>query len=126
MLHVVYFIIRHLISFSIFITSWITLQFGTDIKFFIAGLISVGIYVLSVNVIKKVQSRLIIKKYNMTLPEYKHVQQQLKEAKLKLNKLNGYFIKVRSIRAFKQLFEMNRLAKRIFQIVRTNPKKFYH
>lgn len=126
MLHVAYFIIRHLISFPLFITSWISLQLGANLNFFIAGLISAGVYALSVNVIKSVQSRLIIKKYNMTLSEYKHVQQQLKEAKLKLNKLNGYFIKVRSIRAFKQLFEMNRLAKRIFQIVRTNPKKFYH
>ena len=126
MLHVVYFIIRHLISFPLFIISWISLQLGANLNFFLAGLISVGVYVLSVNISKVVQSRLIIKKYDMTIAEFKHVQQQLREAKLKLNKLNGYFIKVRSIRAFKQLFEMNRLAKKIFQIVRTNPKKFFH
>jgi 5-bromo-4-chloroindolyl phosphate hydrolysis protein len=125
MLHVVYFIIRHIISFPIFITTWISLQLGADLNFFLDGLISVVVYAISLNVIKKIQSRLIVKKYDMTLPEYKHVQQQLKEAKLRLNKLNGYFIKVRSIRAFKQLLEMNRLSKRIFQIVRTNPKKFY-
>jgi len=126
MLHVVYFIIRHLLSIPVFFGTWIALQFGLNINFFLAVFISIGTYALSTQVIKYIQSRIIVKKYDITMPEYRHIQQQLKEAKMKLNQLNGYFIKVRSIRAFKQLFEMNRLAKRIFQIVRTNPKKFYH
>lgn len=126
MLHVVYFIIRHLLSIPVFFGTWIALQFGLNINFFLSVFISIGTYALSTQVIKYIQSRLIVKKYDITMPEYRHIQQQLKEAKMKLNQLNGYFIKVRSIRAFKQLFEMNRLAKRIFQIVRTNPKKFYH
>lgn len=126
MLHVVYFIIRHLLSIPVFFGTWIALQFGLNINFFLAVFISIGTYALSTQVIKYIQSRLIVKKYDISMPEYRHIQKQLKEAKMKLNQLNGYFIKVRSIRAFKQLFEMNRLAKRIFQIVRTNPKKFYH
>ncbi len=125
MTHVVYFIIRHIASIPVFLTTWISLQFGLDINFFLAFLTSIGAYALSTQVIKFIQSRIILKKHGITMPEYRHIQTQLKEAKQKLNQLNGYFLKVRSIRAFKQLFEMNRLAKRIFQIVRTNPKKFY-
>lgn len=126
MLHVVYFMIRHILSIPVFIGTWIALYIGMEMNFFLAGFLALGAYTLTNQMIKFIQARLIVKKYDITMPEYRHIQQQLKEAKLKLNQLNGYFIKVRSIRAFKQLFEMNRLAKRIFQIVRTNPKKFYH
>lgn len=126
MLHVVYFIIRHILSIPVFFGTWISLQLGTDMNFFLAGFLALGAYTLTNQMIKFIQTRLIVKKHDITMPEYRHIQQQLKEAKLKLNQLNGYFIKVRSIRAFKQLLEMNRLAKRIFQIVRTNPKKFYY
>jgi 5-bromo-4-chloroindolyl phosphate hydrolysis protein len=68
---------------------------------------------------------MIVSKYGLTMAEYRHINTQLKEARTKLKQLNGYYMKVRSIRAFKQLFEMNRLAKRIVQIVKTEPKKFY-
>lgn len=126
MTHVVYFITRHIASIPVFLTTWISLQFGLDINFFLAFMTSIGAYALSTQVIKFIQSKSILKKHGITMAENRHIQKQLKEAKQKLNQLNGYFLKVRSIRAFKQLFEMNRLAKRIFQIVRTNPKKFYH
>lgn len=125
MVHVVYFFIRHSVSVPIFLTTWLTMQFGFNINFFPSILASIGVYALSTQTIKYIQSRMIVKKYDISMAEYRHIQKQLKEAKQKLNQLNGYFIKVRSIRAFKQLYEMNRLAKRIFQIVRTNPKKFY-
>ena len=125
MIDVKYFMIRHLISFPIFIGSWITFQAGFDIPFAISGLLSAGVYATSIQLSKMVQSRMIVSKYGLTIPEYRHIKLQLKEAKNKLKQLNGYYMKVRSVRAFKQLFEMNRLAKRIFQIVKSNPKKFY-
>ncbi|WP_019415485.1 5-bromo-4-chloroindolyl phosphate hydrolysis family protein [Paenisporosarcina sp. TG20] len=126
MIDIKYFMIRHLLSISIFITSWITFQSGLEFHFALAGLLAIGTYVVSNQLIKMVQSRITVSKYVMTLAEYRHIKLQLKEAKTKLKLLNGYYVKVRSVRAFKQLFEMNRLAKRIFQIVKTDPKKFYH
>jgi len=120
-----YFIIRHLLSFPIFIGSWIAFQYGLDLHIVFAGLLSFGIYVVSEQFIKMVQSRKFASKHGLTMAEYRHIKSQLKDAKDKLKQLNGYFLKVRSVRAFKQLFDMNRLAKRIFQIVKTNPKKFY-
>ena len=76
-------------------------------------------------VIKKIQQRRIMKKHQMTLSEYFHIQKQLKEANKKIKALNSHYLKVRSISSFKQLFEMNRLAKRIISLVKSNPKKFY-
>ncbi|EPD53971.1 hypothetical protein HMPREF1210_00794 [Paenisporosarcina sp. HGH0030] len=125
MIDIKYFITRQFLGFPIFIGSWIGFQSGLNLNFMLSGLLAIGTYAVSNQVIKVVQSRLIVSKYGLTFAEYRHIRMQLKEAKFKLNQLNGYFLKVRSIRAFKQLFEMNRLAKRIFQIVKTNPKKFY-
>src|SRR5690606_19844808 len=62
----------------------------------------------------------------MSRSEYKHIKTQLNEAKTKINKLNGLYGQVRSVQAFKQVYEINNLAKRILTIVRKNPKKFYH
>lgn len=126
MLEVKYSIIRHLLSIPIFIGSWIGLHSGLDLHFALAGILAVGTTSILKQFIKMGQSRLLVKKYGLTMAEYRHIRSQLKEAKGKLKQLNGYFIKVRSVRAFKQLFDMNRLAKRIFQIVNNNPKKFYH
>ena len=125
MIDLKYFMIRQFLGFPIFIGSWIAFQSGFNIPFMLSGLLAIGTYAASNQVMKVVQSRLIVSKYGLTFAEYRHIRIQLKEANAKLKQLNGYFLKVRSIRAFKQLFEMNRLAKRIFQIVKTNPKKFY-
>ncbi|HLG26233.1 MAG TPA: 5-bromo-4-chloroindolyl phosphate hydrolysis family protein [Paenisporosarcina sp.] len=125
MIDVKYFMIRHLLSIPIFFGSWIAFQSGLGIHFALAGIFSVGTYALSNQLFKLVQSRMIVSQYGLTMAEYRHINTQLIEARSKLKQLNGYFMKVRSIRAFKQLFEMNRLAKRIVQIVKTDPKKFY-
>ena len=126
MIDLKYFIIRHLLSIPIFFGSWIAFQSGLGIHFALAGVFSVGTYALSNQLFKVAQSRIIVSKYGLTMAEYRHINKQLNDARTKLKQLNGYYMKVRSIRAFKQLFEMNRLAKRIVQIVKTDPKKFYH
>src|SRR5690606_18819528 len=41
-------------------------------------------------------------------------------------KLNSLYGQVRSVQAFKQLYEMNNLSRKILNIVRSNPRKFYH
>jgi len=125
MIEVKYFFIRHLLSIPIFIGSWIAFQSGLGVHYALAGLLSIGTYTISNQLIKVVQSRIIVAKFGLTFSEYRHIKLQLKEAKTKLKQLNSYYLKVRSIRAFKQLFEMNSLSKRIFQIVKTNPRKFY-
>lgn len=66
-----------------------------------------------------------MKKHQLTLSEYFHIQRQIKEANKKIRTLNSHYLKVRSLSSFKQLFEMNRLAKRIISLVKTNPRKFY-
>lgn len=65
-----------------------------------------------------------MKKYDLTASEYFHIRNQIKEANAKVRTLNSHYLKVRSISSFKQLFELNRLAKRIIALVKANPKNF--
>ncbi|MDF2067009.1 5-bromo-4-chloroindolyl phosphate hydrolysis family protein [Bacillus sp. Cr_A10] len=118
--------IRHFLNIPIMITSWFIFFFAFDTSFLISSALAIGIYFISNFSIKKLQQRRIMKKHQLTVSEYFHIQKQLKEANVKIRTLNSLYLKVRSISSFKQLFEMTRLAKRIISLVKTNPKKFYH
>lgn len=118
--------IRHcIINIPIMITSWLIFFFAINSGFFWSSALAIGVYIISNFTIKKIQQRSIMKKHQMSLSEYFHIQKQLKEANKKIKSLNSQYLKVRSISSFKQLFEMNRLAKRIIALVKSNPKKFY-
>lgn len=118
--------IRHFLNIPIMITSWFIFFFAFDTSFIISSALAIGIYFISNFSIKKLQQRRIMKKHQLTVSEYFHIQKQLKEANVKIRTLNSLYLKVRSISSFKQLFEMTRLAKRIISLVKANPKKFYH
>lgn len=117
--------IRHSLNIPIMITSWFIFYFAVGSDFLWSSALAIGVYIISNFSIKKIQQRRIMKKHQMTISEYFHIQQQLNEANKKIKALNSQYLKVRSISSFKQLFEMNRLAKRIISLVKTNPKKFY-
>lgn len=125
MTQIVHSVIRHFINIPIMITSWFIFFFVTETGFFFSSILAIVVYLLSNFSIKKIQQRSIMKRHQLTLSEYFHIQSQLKEAKSKIHVLNSHYLKVRSLSSFKQLFEMNRLAKRIISIVKENPRKFY-
>ncbi|WP_342601014.1 5-bromo-4-chloroindolyl phosphate hydrolysis family protein [Psychrobacillus sp. FSL H8-0483] len=125
MSEIVQSIIRHLINIPIMIASWFVFFFSFDTGFLISSALAIGVYLVTNFGIKKFQQRRIMKKHQLTLSEYFHIQRQIKEANKKIRTLNSHYLKVRSLSSFKQLFEMNRLAKRIISLVKTNPRKFY-
>ncbi|MBM7647727.1 5-bromo-4-chloroindolyl phosphate hydrolysis protein [Bacillus ectoiniformans] len=67
----------------------------------------------------------LYKKFGLTRKEYYFIQDNMKEAKQKLNRLQSVFIRLRSISSLKQMLELNRLVKRIYSIVKKEPKRFY-
>ena len=120
------FFIRHLITAPISFGSWLYLVFGTSIHIVAATGLLFVIYLGSSFSIKQIQITSKIKNIGLNRSEYNYIQSQIKGAGAKLKRLNSYYGKVRSVQAFRQLHEMNTLSRRILNIVRTNPKKFYH
>lgn len=101
------------------------LWMGFGLPFFIsvfAGVIGFG---LTAIITKAVQKRSIRKQFNLTKSEYKLIDEQLEEAVETTRTLSSLFTKVRSIKGFRQLYDMNKTAKRIINIVKNNPQKFY-
>ncbi|MCP3762826.1 5-bromo-4-chloroindolyl phosphate hydrolysis family protein [Domibacillus sp. A3M-37] len=70
-------------------------------------------------------NRRIQKKHGLNRREYYYILDQLKEAKAKLSRLQHLFLKVRSLRSLKQMIELNSLVKRIYSVVKKEPKRFY-
>ncbi|GLY11143.1 5-bromo-4-chloroindolyl phosphate hydrolysis family protein [Bacillus badius] len=67
----------------------------------------------------------LYKKYGLTRKEYNFILENMKEAKQKLGRLKSVFVRVRSLSSLKQLIELNRLVRRIFSVVKKEPKRFY-
>lgn len=57
--------------------------------------------------------------------DYKYVRQQVKQAEPKIKQLLVQYKKVRSITDFRNVNEINKLARTIFKTVQQNPKKFF-
>ncbi|MCZ2258234.1 5-bromo-4-chloroindolyl phosphate hydrolysis family protein [Sporosarcina sp. G11-34] len=120
------FFIRHLITAPVTFGSMIYFIVGTGMNIFAIAGLSALIYFGGTFAIKQVQISSNLKTLSMTRSEYNHIQGQLSSARTKVKQLNGYYGKVRSVQAFRQLHEMNTLSRKILSIVKTNPKKFYH
>ncbi|WP_431030206.1 5-bromo-4-chloroindolyl phosphate hydrolysis family protein [Lysinibacillus sp. LZ02] len=124
MLSAMHFITRHALNFFISSALLIISIVNFDIGLF--GLaVLIGGYYMSNKLILTIQKRKRSKELGMTKEEYKHIEAQIKLAREQLNNLTQQYIRVRSIKSFKLLNETNKVAKRIINIVHTNPQKFY-
>ena len=120
------FFTRHIIAAPISFGSWLYLLLGTSMTLVPATGLLIVIYLGSTFTIKQLQITSTLKKIGLNRSEYNYIQSQMTGAQQKLKRLNGYYGKVRSVQAFRQLHEINTLSRRILSIVRTNPNKFYH
>ncbi|MFJ7936862.1 5-bromo-4-chloroindolyl phosphate hydrolysis family protein [Sporosarcina sp. NPDC096371] len=120
------FFLRHFIVAPISFGSWIYLFFGAGLNIFATTGLFAVIYLGGTISFKQIQIASNRKKLGMSRSEYSHIKGQLSEAKQKIKRLNSLYGQVRSVQAFRQVYEMNGLARRILGIVKTNPQKFYH
>lgn len=117
------FIVRHLLnilfSFTAAIFTWVNLSF------IFVPLVGVLTYIISNYVIKVIQKYKRSKQLGLTHSEYRHIEEQLKQAKNYINVLTQQYIRVRSIKSFKLINDISKISRRIVNIVQSNPQKFY-
>lgn len=118
--------IRHILnsffSFAAFILT--VIQFDASLAL-LSIPIAIAVYYGSNKAILLFQKTKQSKLLGFTRSEYDHIESQLKQARAHLTKLNQQYVRVRSLKSFKLVNEMNKLSKRILNIVQTNPQKFY-
>ncbi|MER2028328.1 MAG: 5-bromo-4-chloroindolyl phosphate hydrolysis family protein [Solibacillus sp.] len=126
MLGPINFLTRHLINVLVFSTA-VTLTFVnfTGITTMLALPLGAAAYFISNKVTYTIQKTAQSKKVGLSKSEYNLIEAQLKQARSHIQALNQQYVRVRSVRSFKQINEMSKLAKRIINIVQTNPHKFY-
>lgn len=120
------FFTRHLIMAPTSFLAWLFLLTGPSIGFLASSAIGIGLYAGGNFALKEVQLRSTMKRFGMARSEYKYIERQLKESKVKLKQLGNMYGQVRSIQAFRQVYDMSTMSRRIIKIVESNPRKFYH
>jgi 5-bromo-4-chloroindolyl phosphate hydrolysis protein len=119
------FLVRTVISFSIGTSSFIAYLLLFDLGFPLTFLSSLGTGILLFFVVKGLQKRWWLKKNGLSSQEFRYINKNLKEAKEKVKRLQKQQLRVRSLGAFKQILELNRLSRRIYQLVKKEPKRFF-
>lgn len=121
-----HFFVRHFIVAPVSFGTFFFLLIGTGIGFFAATGILIALYLGGTFTIKQIQINSDVKQLGMTRSEYQYIQLQINEANQKIQKLNSLYGKARSVKAFRQVYELSNMARKILTIVRNDPKKFYH
>ncbi|GIN19908.1 5-bromo-4-chloroindolyl phosphate hydrolysis family protein [Siminovitchia fordii] len=104
---------------------WLILFLGFDLGFLPSSGLSILASILTYYGVKSVSNYRFLKKNGLTRKEYAYIQKNLQEAKKKMARLQKSFFSVRTMGAFKQLYELNKLVKRMYSIVHKDPRRFY-
>ncbi|MBB6446383.1 5-bromo-4-chloroindolyl phosphate hydrolysis family protein [Bacillus benzoevorans] len=75
--------------------------------------------------LKWVNRRQFLRSNGLTRREYQYIKRNLKEAKLKINRLQKAFIRGRSLSNMKQNIDIIRVVNRIYFITKKEPKRFF-
>ncbi|WNF22692.1 5-bromo-4-chloroindolyl phosphate hydrolysis family protein [Mesobacillus jeotgali] len=111
------------IPFSAFI--WLLAFAGFDQTFWMSslyGLIGGGVMYFGLG--SYLQKR-FLEKNRLTMKEYKYISRNLKEANVKINRIQKSLFSVRHIRSLKQRMELLRLVKNIQKLSNREPRRFF-
>ncbi|BCB04277.1 5-bromo-4-chloroindolyl phosphate hydrolysis family protein [Bacillus sp. KH172YL63] len=119
------FMLRSVIGFSMGTSSFIAYLLLFDLGFPLTLLASIGTGLFFYITVKAVQKKWWLGKNGLSSKEFRYINRNLKEAKEKVKRLQRQQLKVRSLGAFKQILEINRLSRRIYVLVKKEPKRFF-
>ncbi|MGV3464308.1 MAG: 5-bromo-4-chloroindolyl phosphate hydrolysis family protein [Heyndrickxia sp.] len=119
------FITRIFVAIPIAALVWLVSFFGFEQAFFPSIIFAILGGAIIYLIFKWFSTRKFLKKHQLTRKEFSYIVQNLKEAKKKIHRLQKVFFNVRNIGAFKQMLDLIRLVKRIYTIIRKEPRRFY-
>jgi 5-bromo-4-chloroindolyl phosphate hydrolysis protein len=111
------------IPFSAFI--WLLAFAGFDQTFWMSSLYGfIGGGLMFFGLGSYLQKR-FLEKNRLTMKEYKYIKRNLKEANVKINRIQKSLFSVRHIRSLKQRMELLRLVKNIQKLSNREPRRFF-
>ncbi|KIL45444.1 5-bromo-4-chloroindolyl phosphate hydrolysis family protein [Jeotgalibacillus soli] len=120
-----YFLARLGIAIPIATLTWIITVFIMDLNLFLASIAGILGGVLPFYILKWFQRRSYLKSLGLSVQEFQYIKNNLKESQQKISRLQGRIFQIRSVSAMRQLNDLTKISKRIFHIVKKDPKRFY-
>ncbi|MCU7556692.1 5-bromo-4-chloroindolyl phosphate hydrolysis family protein [Macrococcus capreoli] len=106
------------------ITGFISMQFF-HFDMWIDMLVMIAGYFSAYLPIQTTTGNKYLKAMGITKQEYKYIRKEMKQAEPKIKHLLIQYKKVRSINDFRNVNEINKLARTIYKAVQKDPKKFF-
>lgn len=122
---VISFVLRTLMAIPSAGLIWLISFFGFDQTLLLSTAFSVAGGAMVYVGTKGIMKQRFIKSQGLTRKEYKYIQQNLNEAKEKINRLNKALFSVRQLSTLKQNMEILRISRKIYMITKKEPKRFY-
>lgn len=119
------FFLKSFASITVTMSSWFIFLFVYHFSFGEASIFSLGLGIVFFFLLSFLEKVAFLRRNKLTRQEYKYIKQNLKEAEQKIQRLQKTFFRARSIDSWKVLLDINRLCKRIYQLVKKEPKRFY-
>lgn len=120
-----YFILRTALALPITIGTWLLCFLAYGQTFLVSSAISLVVGGIVFYGVKWMTNRSFLKENRLTRKEYIYIQKNLEEAKAKINRLQKVFVHIRSLHNLRQMLTISRLVKRIYAIVKKEPRRFY-
>lgn len=119
------FLFRSFAGASTLVIVWLISYLAFDQSFAISLLYGVVGGTVIAAILKWFHRTKFLRENGLTRREYLYIKKNLKEAKLKINRLQKAMFRTRSLTNMKQNLEIVRLANKIYAITKKEPKRFY-
>lgn len=107
------------------IVIWLVCYFAFNLAFIVAVIGSIIGGAVLYWIMSLYLNHLFVKKHGLTRKEYRYIKGNLVEAKKKMSRINKTLLTIRHISSLKQRIELMRLLRKIYQLTKQEPKRFY-
>jgi len=119
------FLVRILISVPAASIVWLTSYIAFEQTFFLSGGIALAGGALTYYITEAVQNRRFLKSQQLSRKEYQYIKKNIDEANHKIRRLHKALFSIRHFPSIKQRMEMAKTARKIYQLTKKEPKRFY-
>lgn len=104
---------------------WLVCYFAFNVAFIVSVIGSIVGGVILYWIMSLYLNHVYVKKHGLTRKEYRYIKGNLVEARKKISRINKTLLTIRHITSLKQRIELMRLLKKIQQLTKREPKRFY-
>lgn len=104
---------------------WLISYIGFDQTMLLSTVFSIVGGALAYKITAFFTTKSFLKKHGLTRREYRYIKRNLSEARKKMGRLNKALFSIRKISFFKQSLDLLRTSKKIYKLIKSEPKRFY-